>query len=70
MCVVGERRATGSAARCVDAAQIGALRIVWRGMIGAEKSRGSHAIALCKRRLAHPRVLDNATVSHGGSNPM
>ena len=27
-------------------------------------------LVLCKRRLAHPRVLDNATVSHGGSNPM
>ena len=33
-------------------------------------ARTRTATLLCKRRLAHPRVLDNATVSHGGSNPM
>ena len=39
--MIGERWVARSAARCVDAARIGALRIVCRGMLGAEKSRGS-----------------------------
>ena len=46
-----EMQRTGSAACRVDAAQIGALRIVCRGMIGTEKSRGSHAISLVSQNL-------------------